>query len=71
GNIAEQIFVVDSGSTDRTVEIARKMGAIVEDHPFINQADQFQWALDDLPIRSDWILRLDADEVLTPGLVAE
>jgi glycosyltransferase involved in cell wall biosynthesis len=71
GNIAEQIFVVDSGSTDRTVEIARQMGAIVEDHPFINQADQFQWALDDLPIRSDWILRLDADEVLTPGLVAE
>ncbi|MBR1085962.1 glycosyltransferase family 2 protein [Bradyrhizobium manausense] len=70
-NIAERVFVVDSGSTDRTVDIARRMGADVVDHLFVNQAYQFQWALDNLPIESDWILRLDADEVLTPGLAAE
>ncbi len=64
-------FVVDSSSTDRTVELAQGLGAHVVQHPFVNYALQFQWALDNLPIDSEWVMRLDADEVLTPELVEE
>jgi glycosyltransferase involved in cell wall biosynthesis len=61
---AHEIFVVDSFSRDRTVELARALGALVIQHQFINYATQFQWALDNLPIQSQWIMRLDADEVI-------
>lgn len=64
-------FIVDSNSTDRTGEIARAAGALVVSHNFVNYALQFQWALDNLPIESEWVMRLDADEVLTPELVEE
>ncbi len=69
--IASEVFVIDSGSTDRTTDIARQLGAIVLFHPFVNQARQFQWALDQAPITTDWIMRLDADEVIEPDLAAE
>jgi len=68
-SIASELFVVDSFSTDRTVELARNHGATVVQHPFVNHAKQFQWALDTLPITADWIMRLDADEVVEPDLV--
>src|SRR5947209_11471033 len=61
-------LVVDSGSTDLTVEIARGMGATVLDHPFENYAAQRNWAQDHLPWSTSWILHLDADERLTPEL---
>ena len=70
-SLATQIFVVDSGSTDRTVEIAERLGAHIARHAFVNQAQQFQWALDSLPIDAEWVMRLDADEVLTPELADE
>ena len=66
-----EIFVVDSGSTDRTVRIAQAAGAKAVDHPFDNYAEQRNWAQRNLPIRSDWVLHLDADERLTPDLVEE
>lgn len=69
-SIADEVFVIDSFSTDRTVEIAEGMGARVFQNPFVNQAKQFQWALDHIPISGDWILRLDADEVIEPDLAA-
>lgn len=69
--IAGQLVVVDSGSIDRTVEIARASGAEIYTHPFKNQAEQFNWALDNTDIKGDWILRLDADEYLTPDLREE
>lgn len=69
--LVQNIFIVDSGSTDRTVEIAHRYNAHVVTHEFVNQAQQFNWALDNLPIQSDWILRLDADEYLLPELKAE
>lgn len=69
--IASETFVIDSGSTDRTAEIARQNGATVLFHPFVNQARQFQWALDQAPITADWIMRLDADEVIETELAAE
>ncbi|QFT62742.1 glycosyltransferase family 2 protein [Roseivivax sp. THAF30] len=66
---ADRCFVIDSGSTDDTAEIARRMGADVLVHPFVTQAQQFNWALDQLPPETDWIFRLDADEVVSPTLV--
>lgn len=69
--VAGNLYVVDSGSTDRTMEIARQYGAQVFVHPFTNQADQFNWALDNLPIKSEWVLRLDADEYLSSELREE
>lgn len=71
GGLARNIFVVDSGSTDRTVQIARQYGARVVTHEFTTQAEQFNWALDHLPIKSEWVLRLDADEYLLPELKEE
>jgi glycosyltransferase involved in cell wall biosynthesis len=65
--LAERIVVVDSFSTDRTVEIAKRFGAEVLQHKFKHQADQFQWALDALKVESDWVLKLDADEYLEQG----
>lgn len=69
-SLGGQVVVVDSFSTDRTVEIARSLGALVLQNPWVNYAQQFQWALDHAPIKGDWILRLDADEVIEPDLAA-
>ena len=69
--IASEIMVVDSGSTDGTQEIARRCGATVVEHAFTNQADQFNWALDTVPLSGAWVLRLDADEYLLPELARE
>jgi len=69
--IASEIYVVDSGSTDRTRQIAEQFGATVFYHPFENQARQFNWALDTIAIEAGWILRIDADERLHPELVVE
>lgn len=65
---ADRIVVVDSGSIDATVDIARGLGAEVLVHPFVTQARQFNWALEQLPANTDWIFRLDADEVVSPEL---
>ena len=69
--LVERVVVVDSFSTDSTVEIAREMGAEVLQRPFSNQADQFQWALDTIDVQSEWVLRLDADEYLEGPLIEE
>lgn len=66
-----QICVVDSGSTDDTTVIAKQLGAEVHTHPFVNQAKQFQWALDNLDVQGEWVLRLDADEIIEPDLARE
>lgn len=65
------VWVVDSGSSDRTVEIARSAGCEVVHHPFETYAAQRNWAFDHLPIASPWTLCLDADERLTAELAAE
>jgi len=66
-----EIFVVDSGSTDRTVGIARSYGAHVVEHRYETYARQVNWALEHLPLGGEWILRMDADERLTPELKEE
>ena len=69
--IADRTVVIDSGSTDDTVTLAKAAGADVLVHPFVNQAQQFNWGLSQLPADTDWVLRLDADEVITPNLLEE
>ena len=69
--VAERIIVVDSYSTDQTVQLATAAGAEVFQNPFVHQAQQFQWALDNIPVTSDWIIRMDADEYLLPELMDE
>ncbi len=65
---ARKVWVVDSGSTDRTVEVARAAGAEVVNRAWLGYARQKNWALDNLPLESDWVLFLDADERITPEL---
>ena len=66
-----KVFVVDSGSTDATLEIATTAGAVVVHHDWEGYAGQKNWALANLPWESDWILILDADESVTPELKQE
>ncbi|HEX4053921.1 MAG TPA: glycosyltransferase [Tepidisphaeraceae bacterium] len=66
-----RIFVVDSGSTDRTREIAAEHGAVVVQKAWEGYARQKNWALANLPFESPWILILDADESVTPPLKDE
>ena len=68
---AKRIVVIDSGSTDRTCEIARDMGAEVFIHPFETHARQFNWGIDNAGIDTKWTFHLDADERLTPSLCKE
>ncbi len=65
------VFVVDSGSSDQTLEIAERYSAVTRHHEFENYAVQRNWALDNLPIETPWVLNLDADERLTPELLEE
>ena len=62
---AEEVLVLDSGSSDDTVAIAKRHGARVATHPFDDYGPQKQRAID--MARHDWILNLDADEILSPG----
>ena len=67
-----EVYVVDSQSTDATPEIARQFGAkVVQFHYHGGWPKKRQWALDTLPLHCEWVLLLDADEVLTPGLFEE
>lgn len=70
-DIANRIVVVDSGSKDKTVEIAKELGAEVYINQFKNYATQFNWGIDNTSINTKWILRLDADEVIPPELAKE
>lgn len=62
--IAADILVVDSGSTDGTREIATRLGARVLQHSWVNHATQLNWALEQGEIRTEWVMRLDADEIV-------
>ena len=69
--VADQILIADCFSTDGTLDIAQAYGARVIQHKWVNYATQFNWALTQLDFDTDWVLRIDADEYLTPALVAE
>lgn len=63
-----EIWVVDSFSNDHTEEIAIRLGAKFVQHPFENQAQQFNWAIRHLDIRAEWLWRIDADEYISDDL---
>lgn len=69
--IAARLFVVDSFSKDKTLEIAQNYGVQILQHKWLNYATQFNWALSQLPSDTDWVLRIDADEYLLPELVEQ
>lgn len=71
--IASAIYIIDCYSTDRTLEIAQRYERV---HVLQNRwensyARQFNWALENAKITTEWVLRLDADEYLLPELVSE
>lgn len=66
---ADEVLVVDSFSTDKTVEIAREMNARLLEHEYINSATQKNWAIPQAA--HEWVMVLDADERITPELRAE
>src|SRR5258705_13621009 len=59
------IYILDSGSTDKTIEIAKHYGVTISSNPFESFGKQRNFALDIFPIQNEWILFLDADEVVT------
>ena len=69
--IASRVIVVDSGSTDATVPLAEKLGAETCFHQWEGHAAQFNWALDNCKIETEWVFRLDADERISPELAEE
>lgn len=68
---ADRVVIVDSGSTDATLDIAKKYGADIYEHKFENYAKQFNWGLNNTDINTRWTMRLDADERLTEKLCQE
>lgn len=68
---AQEIFVVDSLSTDSTVDIALAAGAHVVQRPFTNFGDQWNFALECLPVETPWTMKLDPDERLSEALIEE
>src|SRR5687768_12236831 len=69
--LVDEIYVVDSGSTDGTAAIARRHGANLVTHEFTGHGAQWRWALEQLPLRNQWIFGLDADQRVLPELADE
>lgn len=68
---AGDIVVVDSYSTDGTERLAAAAGARVIQNRFVNYSKQFQFALDNSSLQAEWVMRLDADEIIEPDLATE
>lgn len=68
---ANEVFVIDSFSSDKTIEIAESLGAKVYQNAWKNYATQFNWGLKNCPIKTQWVMRLDADEFVMPALAEE
>lgn len=66
----EDVFIVDSFSTDKTLAIAKKYTDLIYQHRFENYSLQRNWAQDNLPVKNGWIFHLDADERASPELIA-
>lgn len=69
--ISDDIHVLDSFSTDQTIEIAKKHGALIHQNHFTGFGDQRNWAIDHIPTQSPWQLHLDADERPTKEFIEE
>lgn len=70
--IVKEIFIIDSYSTDSTLEIAKGYDNVtILQNKWVNYATQFNWGLKTAPIKTEWVIRLDADEYLLPELIDE
>ena len=76
--VVKQVCIIDCFSTDKTLEIVHEMQKTYSDckitilqNPWVNYATQFNWALENAPIQTKWVLRLDADEYLSQELIEE
>ena len=69
--VADRVVVVDCFSTDQTLTLAKSKGARVVQNTWVNHATQFNWSLTQLDANTEWVIRIDADEYLTPELAAE
>ena len=72
--VAKDVFVIDCFSKDRTVEIAQSYAnvhVLQHEWPVTKHAGQFNWALENVPITTKWVMRLDADEYPLPDLIEE
>lgn len=67
----DEVVVLDDGSTDRTAELAEACGARVLNHRFQSFATQRNWGMQFGCLKHEWVLHLDADEVVTPALLEE
>ena len=67
-DVCNEIWVIDSFSTDRTCEIAAKLGAKVRQHAWLNYSSQFNFAIYNCDIQAEWIWRIDADEFLNGNI---
>ncbi len=69
--VPSRIVIVDSFSTDKTIELAKALGADVYERTFYNHANQFNWAIENTNIETEWVMRMDADEFWEEGLAEE
>ncbi|WP_247234958.1 glycosyltransferase family 2 protein [Telluribacter sp. SYSU D00476] len=69
--VTDKIFIVDSYSTDNTVQLATQLGAVVVQNPWVSYAFQFNYGIQQNPFRTQWLMRMDADEYITPELASE
>ena len=67
----DKVFIVDSGSTDKTVEIAKGLGAEVIVNQWVNYATQFNFGIENNPFKTKWLMRMDSDEYVLPELSDE
>ncbi|HBS29818.1 MAG TPA: glycosyltransferase [Phycisphaerales bacterium] len=67
----DDVHVLDSGSADRTRELAERGGARVHVNKFESFGRQRNWAIDHIPMKHKWVFHLDADERFTPEVVRE
>jgi len=69
--LVSDVLIIDSFSNDNTIEIAKKLNIKFIQNNFINHAKQFNFGLCQLSQDTDWVLKIDADEILTSSLIAE
>lgn len=70
-SVSDHVYVVDSRSEDRTIEIAQSCGAATLIRDFDNYGNQFNWALEQIDPACEWVFRLDADEIISETLKTE
>jgi glycosyltransferase involved in cell wall biosynthesis len=71
GRVSDDIHVVDSFSTDNTLSLSGQHGAHFVHHEFVNYSRQRNWAIEHLPLKHEWELHVDADEILSEQLILE